>query len=265
MSRARRWFLLLSVLVLPSVGFAEEDHHLVLCGALEPSAALRGGARELADHLGSGYTASHPSAVVLGVAAADIAASLDSRLHAVEPAYRAFFEAWDAFDQGIRRSPLPRDPALRSVLPGYKRAVGDLRALLGCVPPADERAMIPCSAIPIAHLLAVVGGQVHEYLAERHAETYPDQVAAAAELGSTAKALHEVLHDLEIAVPGTRGAWDTLATALDGSALTDTDEPEDVEVKTRLARVGELVANLEGFVASCHVAAAAEATAHDHR
>ena len=74
-----------------------------------------------------------------------------------------------------------------------------------------------------------------------------------------------MLHDLEIAVPGTRGAWETLATAFDGSSLTDTDEPEDEAVKTRLANVGRLVGSLDGYVDSCHAAAPADAEAHEHR
>lgn len=39
-----------------------------------------------------------------------------------------------------------------------------------------------------------------------------------------------------------------------GGVAADTDGPEDMEVKSRLAAVGEAIAALDGFVGSCREA-----------
>ncbi len=258
--------LALCALVAPASRAAEAPAFLVLCDSLEASRAARDRARELADHLGDGYSVTHPSAVALSRSMAEITSTLDSQMNQVEPASIAFLAAWDRFDQVVRRSHLPRDPALRSVLPAYRHGAAELASQLGCADPAEGAAMIPCTAIPTAHLLAVLSGQIHDYLVGQHAESYPEQTDAAGELARTSKILHQVLHDLEIAVPGALGTFGTLTTSLAGSSLTDTDEPQDVEVKSRLAAVGEVVAALESRVGSCQGLGADDATAepHDH-
>jgi len=69
-----------------------------------------------------------------------------------------------------------------------------------------------------------------------------------------------VLHDLEIAVPATRLTFEALKASLEGSALADTDEPEDLEVRSRLGDLSEAIGALDGLVGSCHEAV----EAHDH-
>jgi len=48
--------------------------------------------------------------------------------------------------------------------------------------------------------------------------------------------------------------FEAVEAAFESSMLTDANDAEDAEVKTRLAALGESVATLEGFVDSCHQA-----------
>ena len=254
------------VLVLPGCLSAEESAGLAQCGVAAPAREARDRARELADFVAEAHAGSYPAAVALARSTAEITAVLESQVAAVEPARAAFFDSWERFDGAVRRSPLPRDPALRQVLTAYRHSVQELDGLLGCRPESAE-AMIPCPAIPTAHLLAVLGAQMDDYIEGRgYGERYPDAAAAAEGLAGSSRHLHEVLHDLEIAIPGVQGSFTTLAASLEGSALTDTDEPEDLAVKSRVAALETALASLGASVGSCHgTVPAAASEGHDHR
>jgi hypothetical protein len=234
---------------------AGEVANLVVCNSLDGTKQLREKADLLADHLRAGYAETHPAAVIMAGSMAELATALDSQLRTVEPIHQEFQAAWAEFDRRVRQSFLPRDPALGPVLPGFKSSAVQLESLLGCEPPADQSGMIPCTAIPIAHLLAVVGGQIDQYLSGKYSENLPEQVEAGAELNRAAKALHHVLHDLEVAIPGTRLLFEALDTSFESTMLTDENDIEDLEAKALLAAVGEAVRGLDGRVASCHEAA----------
>jgi hypothetical protein len=241
-----------------------EEATLLRCGVETSARAVRDRARELADYLGSAHGGSHPAAVALATSMAGVSAALDSQLGAIAPAYGSFTEAWQAFDESVRQSPLPRDPALRPVLPGYQKSVAQLEGLLGCVAPANDTQLVPCLAVPVAHLLAVVSEQIHQYLGPRYGESLTPQVEAAAELERTARDLHHVLHDLEVAVPGAQLSFEALEASFAGSSLTDTDDPDDLAVKTRLDAVRQAVADFAGYADRCHDPAA-EHESHEGR
>lgn len=245
-------FFLASTLLTAGPAAGDEGGSLARCAASESSLRLRDSASLFAEHVRSGYSATYPAAVILASSMEELAAALDSQLRAVEPTYAAFQTAWGEFDRLVRRSPLPRDPALGPVLPGFKRSAAQLEGLIGCGAGADVSVMVTCSAIPIAHLLAVVAGQMRQYLEGRYSDNLPEQVEAVAELDRAAKALHHVLHDLEVAVPATPLVFRALDTAFESGMLTDANDVEDPEVKSRLAAVGEAVAALDGLIASCH-------------
>ncbi len=256
----------LAVTLFPSLATAAEGGtNLALCEAGRAAASVHEAAQELADHVADGYSEQYPGAVAITRSLAAVASTLDAQLRESEPARVAYFDAWAAFQQSLRRSPLPRDPALRSVLSPYRQSAAELEAHLGCEPEVDRIAMVPCSSIPVAHLLAVVSEQVRAYIAERYAESYSDQAEVAAELAASSRHLHEVLHDLEVVIPATLGVYRTLVTSFVGSALTDTEDPADVAVKARLAALGDAISHFEPLVASCHASAGEAAGAeHEH-
>lgn len=254
-TRVLSGLVLASALWGAAAAAADGEACLARCDAPDGSQRLKESTSFFAEHLRSSYSDSYPAAVLLANSMAELAATLDSQLRAVEPTYQAFKAAQAEFDRLVRRSPLPRDPALGPVLPGFKRTAMQLETLLGCAPPAEATEMIPCTAIPLAHLLAVVGGQIDQYLGSKYIESFPDQAKAGAELDRAAKALHHLLHDLEAAVPGTLLMFEALDRAFESSMLTDADDVEDQEVKSRLAAVAESMAVLGGLVSSCHEAA----------
>jgi hypothetical protein len=245
-----------------AVAEAAKELSLVACQSFDSTRNLRDKAGLLADHVRAGYAETYPAAVILAASMAELAEAFDAQLRLVEPTHREFQTAWAEFERLVRRSPLPRDPALGPVLPGFKRSAAQLESLMGCEPPSDAAAMIPCSAIPIAHLLAVVAGQIEHYLSDKYAENLPEQVAAAGELDRTAKALHHVLHDLEVAVPSTPIVFRALDSSFGSTMLTDENDAEDLEVKSRLAELGLAVRALEKLTTSCHQAEAGH-EAHD--
>jgi hypothetical protein len=243
----------------PAPRLSATEENLAACAALETARQARDSSRVLADYLSDGFGSSHPGAVAMALSMAEIAAALDAQLHRIEPVHRAFIESWRAFDETVSEGPLTNDSALAPTLSGYGRAVGELEALgVGCPEGGSAAALAPCAAIPVAHLLAVVGEKVHEYLETRYAGSLPEQVAAARRLSLAAIDQHHVLHDLEIAVPGAGGSYQALAASFAGSSLTDTNDPEDEEVKSRLAAVTEAMAALDGLMSSCRDAQ------HDH-
>lgn len=237
------------------IASAEEERFLLGCEAVAAAGNVRTAADELADHLVAAHGTGHPSAVVLADAVAGIAARLVEGLDRVEPRLSAFLAAWADFEAIASDTPFRDDPVLGPAVPGYGKAVGDLQGLLGCGGDTDEAAekaaFIPCRAIPIAHFLAELAHGMDAYLQRNFGDSHPDALPRVEAVARTSRELHETLHDLEVAVPGTVATVEGLEHSIRGSSLVDTNEPEDVDVKRRLSSLRAAVDDLAPSAGTC--------------
>ena len=233
------------------------------CAAPATAAGIQSSTTALADHLRSGYAASHPTAVTMADALAELSGLLQRQLTGIEPAAASLDDAWVAFGEALRRSPISRDPALRSALTVFRNNLGTVQATIGCDGTEPPGVLVPCDSIPIAHALHVYAGQIDEYLVARYGDAVPDMMTVAKGLDDAAATLHQRLHDVELAVQSARGLVETIDTGLSANDLTDPTGPAAAEVVPLLEQVRAAFRGFEATVASCPIPAAAHA-GHEH-